>query len=61
MDEIGSDRVVFSINYLYDDVSDGENWRDSVLVEAVGVQVAYEAIGRTNSIQVLKVETMIDI
>ena len=45
VDEIRPDRVVFSIDYPYNDVSDEENWRDSILAEAVGVQAAYEAIG----------------
>lgn len=56
MDEIGVDRVIFSIDYPYDDVHDGVTWWNSVPPEAVGGQAAYEAIGRTNAIKLLKLK-----
>jgi predicted TIM-barrel fold metal-dependent hydrolase len=54
VDEIGWDRVIFSIDYPYDEVSDAVNWWNSVPPEAVGGKDAYEAIGRTNAIKLLK-------
>jgi 2,3-dihydroxybenzoate decarboxylase len=56
VDEIGSDRIIFSIDYPYDDVADGVNWWRSVPPEAVGGLAAYEAIGRTNAINLLKLQ-----
>jgi 2,3-dihydroxybenzoate decarboxylase len=54
VDEIGSDRIIFSIDYPYDSVADGVNWWNSVAPETVGGKAAYEAIGRTNAIKLLK-------
>jgi len=56
VDEIGSERIIFSIDYPYDDVADGVNWWRSVPPEAVGGLAAYEAIGRTNAINLLKLQ-----
>lgn len=56
VDEIGADRVIYSIDYPYDEVSNGVNWWNSVPPEAVGGQAAYEAIGRTNAINLLKLK-----
>jgi predicted TIM-barrel fold metal-dependent hydrolase len=56
VDEIGWDRVIFSIDYPYEEVSDAVNWWNTVEPEAVGGQHALEAIGRTNAIQLLRLK-----
>jgi 2,3-dihydroxybenzoate decarboxylase len=54
VDEIGYERVIFSIDYPYDETSDAVTWWNSVPPSAVGGEKAYEAIGRHNAIKLLK-------
>jgi 2,3-dihydroxybenzoate decarboxylase len=56
VEEIGYDRVIFSIDYPYDDVSDAVNWWNNVPPSEVGGKQAYEAMGRTNAINLLKLK-----
>jgi predicted TIM-barrel fold metal-dependent hydrolase len=56
VEEIGADRVLFSIDYPYDEVSDAAKWWKSVDPENVGGKEAYDAIGRTNAIRLLKLK-----
>ena len=54
VDEIGADRVIFSIDYPYDTVEDGVGWWNSVKAEDVGGKSQLEQIARGNAIQLLK-------
>jgi predicted TIM-barrel fold metal-dependent hydrolase len=56
VEEIGYERVIFSIDYPYDDVSDAVHWWNNVPPSEVGGKEAYEAMGRTNAINLLKLK-----
>lgn len=57
VDEIGADRVLFSVDYPYEKIEDGCGWWDNeakVIQEAVGGVDAYRRIGRDNAKRLLK-------
>jgi predicted TIM-barrel fold metal-dependent hydrolase len=56
VDEIGYERVIFSIDYPYEEVADAVNWWNGVDPELVGGREAYEAMSRTNAIKLLKLK-----
>lgn len=56
VDEIGYERVIFSIDYPYEEVADAVNWWKSVDPELVGGKAGYEAMSRTNAIKLLKLK-----
>ena len=57
VDEIGADRMLFSVDYPYETIQDGCNWWDNdakAIIEAVGGVENYRRIGRDNAKALLK-------
>jgi 2,3-dihydroxybenzoate decarboxylase len=63
VNEIGADRVLFSVDYPYETIENGCGWWDKdakAIQEAVGGVDAYRRIGRDNAKKLLKLDSFHD-
>lgn len=63
VNEIGADRVLFSVDYPYETIENGCGWWDNdakAIQEAVGGVDAYRRIGRDNAKKLLKLDSFHD-
>jgi predicted TIM-barrel fold metal-dependent hydrolase len=54
--ELGADRVIFSIDYPYEEIQEGVDWWKTVKPEDVGGKDALEKLSWKNAVDLLKLK-----